>query len=58
MGVKCLDRNFIRNRQAEYYSHLVNLSINKISANLFSKAKTVLANAFGGGVSGLVPAYA
>lgn len=44
--------------QAENYSHLVKLPINKISANLFSKAKSVFAAAFGGGGGGgLVPAY-
>ena len=33
-------------------------AINKISVNLFSKAKIAVANAFGGGIANLAPAYA
>jgi len=39
------------------FSNLVKLWEKEISANLISKTKAAFANAFGGGVAGLVPAY-
>jgi hypothetical protein len=43
--------------QVEYSQISLNFE-NKISVNLFSKAKTAVAEALGGGVHGLAPAYA
>ena len=55
--MQCIDRSFLSKYADQVVSPCKKLT-NKISANLFSKARIALTNAFGGGMTNLAPVYA